>query len=178
LQQQPRAFFQACPEWAWEAFGQVLGGWRLNGTLLFDLYGGGGFFSRLLAGAYQRSLLVETSALAIADARANLAGMQADIQEADVARWLASQQGSWASPADTVLLDPPRAGLPPAVSQRLAECSAGQIILVGCDGAAFCRDIRRLCEQGRWRLAQLAILDLFPFTPAVECIGLLRREAG
>jgi 23S rRNA (uracil1939-C5)-methyltransferase len=48
-------------------------------------------------------------------------------------------------------------------------------VLVGCDGAAFCRDVQRLTGGGRLRLERLALLDLFPATPEVECVALLRR---
>ena len=42
--------------------------------------------------------------------------------------------------------------------------------LVGCDGAAFARDAKRLGPA--WKLANLAALDLFPLTHHVECVGL------
>jgi len=47
---------------------------------------------------------------------------------------------------------------------------ASSLVLVGCDGAAFCRDAKRLGPA--WRLEKLAVLDLFPLTNHVECVGL------
>ena len=47
------------------------------------------------------------------------------------------------------------------------------MVLVGCDGASFCRDVKRLGPA--WKLAELAALDLFPLTHHVECVGLLER---
>jgi 23S rRNA (uracil1939-C5)-methyltransferase len=72
------------------------------------------------------------------------------------------------------LLDPPRAGLEPALCDRLATAGAGTLVLVGCDGAAFCRDVKRLTAS--WSLDQLAVLDLFPLTSLVECVALLTRR--
>jgi len=46
-------------------------------------------------------------------------------------------------------------------------------VLVGCDGAAFCRDVQRLAET--WELKGLAVADLFPLTHHVECVALLER---
>ena len=46
---------------------------------------------------------------------------------------------------------------------------------VGCDGAAFCRDVQRLAET--WELKGLAVADLFPFTHHVECVALLERRS-
>ena len=178
LQQHPRAFFQACPAWAWQAFGDVFSGWSLGGDKLFDLYGGGGFFSRLLAPRFERFTVVESSSLALADARANLVDLDAQFHEIDVERGLASQPSNWATAEDTVLLDPPRSGLTAPVADRLRACGARQVVLIGCDGAAFCRDLRRICDGGRWRLNRLAVIDLFPSTSQAECVGLLCRDAA
>ena len=89
---------------------------------------------------------------------------------ADVAAWVPEGLGA---AGDLILLDPPRAGLEPALCDRLATAGAGTLVLVGCDGAAFCRDVKRLAPA--WRLDQLAVLDLFPLTSHVECVALLTR---
>jgi 23S rRNA (uracil1939-C5)-methyltransferase len=178
LQQHPRAFFQAAPAWAWEAFGRVFDAWDLRGARLYDLYGGGGFFSVLLAPRFGRCEVVESSPLAVADAHLNLgqaAMRDAIFLQADVGDGLPFQPPDWAGPGETILLDPPRAGLPEAVSAWLSRCQAGNIVLVGCDGAAFCRDVKRILAGAQWRLARLAVVDLFPNTPEVECVGLLER---
>jgi 23S rRNA (uracil1939-C5)-methyltransferase len=176
LQQHPRAFFQVCPAWAWDAFSGIFASWQLRGATLFDLYGGGGFFSRVLSAQFQRFTLVEFSPLSVAGARQNLRDLNVDLHERDVALWLGTRAPGWATTADTVLLDPPRAGLHPVVSAAIAACGAGTVVLIGCDGAAFCRDVRRICEDGAWQLQQLAVIDLFPNTPQLECVGLLRRS--
>jgi 23S rRNA (uracil1939-C5)-methyltransferase len=75
---------------------------------------------------------------------------------------------------DTILLDPPREGLEPTLCERLASAGAGTLVLVGCDGAAFCRDVKRLSYA--WKLDQLAVLDLFPLTSHVECVALLTKR--
>jgi len=46
--------------------------------------------------------------------------------------------------------------------------------LIGCDGMAFCRDIKALAAN--WRLERLAAIDLFPNTPLVEFVGLLHQK--
>ena len=73
-----------------------------------------------------------------------------------------------------ILLDPPRAGLEPELSDRLGGAGAGTLVLVGCDGAAFCRDVKRLTPA--WTLKKLAVLDLFPLTSHVECVALMTRQ--
>jgi 23S rRNA (uracil1939-C5)-methyltransferase len=173
LQHESGAFFQVSPPWAAEAFGGLLRAWGLKGATLYDLYGGVGLFSALLGDRFQHRVLVESGEAALAWARRNLeaAGLPSECLVADVAAWLPEGLGS---AGDVILLDPPRAGLESALSDRLNTAKAGSLVLVGCDGAAFCRDLKRLAAS--WRLEQLAVLDLFPLTSHVECVALMTRR--
>lgn len=74
---------------------------------------------------------------------------------------------------DLILLDPPRAGAKTLVP-ALAACHARSLIYVSCDPATLARDLKGLYEGG-WRIVQIAALDLFPNTPHVETVCLLRR---
>ncbi len=170
LRHAPGGFYQVSPAWAAEAFGRVLGAWGLEGDTLFDLYGGVGFFSALLGPRFQKRILVEFEGPAVVWAERNLEalGLDSECIAADAAEWVPEGLGS---SSDLILLDPPRAGLAPELCERLQTARAGRLVLVGCDGAAFCRDIKRLSPA--WRLVQLAALDLFPQTHHVECLGLL-----
>jgi len=172
LQHRPGGFYQVSPPWAAEAFGQILDDWNLRGAELFDLYGGVGFFSALLGRRFQHRTLVEFDGPAVEHARTNLAAMElpSECIEADAAAWVPENLGI---PEDLILLDPPRAGLEPVLCERLQNAKAGKLLLVGCDGAAFCRDIKRL--EPTWKLVNLAALDLFPLTNHVECVALLER---
>ena len=168
----PGAFFQVSPPWAAEAFGGLLGGWDLQGDTLYDLYGGVGLFSALLGPRFAHRVVVESAEAAVAWARRNLAaaGLPAECIVADAAAWVPEGLGQ---PGDLILLDPPRTGLPEELCPRLQAAGARTLVLVGCDGAAFCRDLKRL--EPAWTLDQLAVLDLFPLTTHVEAVALLRR---
>jgi 23S rRNA (uracil1939-C5)-methyltransferase len=173
LRHEPGAFFQVSPAWAGEAFGGLLNTWDVKGHTLYDLYGGVGLFSVLLGERFQHRVLVESGETAVAWARRNLesAKLPSECLVADVAAWVPEGLGQ---PADVILLDPPRAGLEPTLCDRLATANAGSLVLVGCDGAAFCRDVKRLGEA--WSLDHLAVLDLFPLTSHVECVALMTRR--
>ncbi len=173
LLHEPGAFFQVSPPWAAEAFGKLLRSWDLKGNTLYDLYGGVGFFSAMLGDRFRHRILVEFGESAVAWARRNLdsAGLTSECLVADVAQWVPDGLGN---ADDVILLDPPRAGLEPALSDRLATAGAGTLVLVGCDGAAFCRDIKRLGTT--WKIDQLAVLDLFPLTSHVECVALMTKR--
>jgi 23S rRNA (uracil1939-C5)-methyltransferase len=181
LRHRAGGFFQACPAWAWEAFQGVLTGWNLKGGALFDLYGGVGLFSAMLKDRFQRFLLVESDEAAVGFAKKNLSALGLDFEAlaGDVAAWAAERTAAGGAglgrPGDLLLLDPPREGLAPELCESLQAAGAASLVLVGCDGAAFCRDAKRLGPA--WRLERLAVLDLFPNTNHVECVGLFVRAA-
>lgn len=172
LGHRPGGFFQVSPAWAFEAFGRVLEGWDLRGQTLYDLYGGVGFFSILLGTRFNDRILVESDAPAVELAKSNLeaAGLQGICHAEPVDTWIPETLGG---PGDLILADPPRTGLSETVRQRLGTARADALILIGCDGAAFCRDVRALAPS--WRLESLSVLDLFPHTSHVECVGRLVR---
>ena len=174
LRQPAGGFFQVSPTWAAEAFGALLQSWDVRGATLFDLYGGVGLFSALLRTRFPRFTLVESGEAAVDAARLNLAdlGLDAECTVADVGAWLPEGLGA---AEDVILLDPPRTGLAPEAAEKLLTAGAGKIVLVGCDGAAFCRDLKRL--DPAWKVARLAALDLFPMTPHIEAVALLERRA-
>ncbi|MDP1832573.1 MAG: hypothetical protein Q8K67_10985 [Geothrix sp.] len=173
LLHEPGAFFQISPPWAAEAFGGLLRSWDLKGGTLYDLYGGVGLFSALLGDRFRHRILVESGETAVVWARRNLesAGLPSECLVADVAAWVPEGLGG---AEDVILLDPPRAGLEPSLCDRLVGAGAGRLVLVGCDGAAFCRDVKRL--GAAWDLDQLAVLDLFPLTSHVECVALMTKR--
>ncbi|WP_306589651.1 class I SAM-dependent RNA methyltransferase [Geothrix sp. 21YS21S-4] len=173
LRHEPGAFFQVSPPWAAEAFRSLLETWDLRGRTLYDLYGGVGLFSALLGRRFDHRVLVESGEAAVTWAQRNLEALDlpSECHVGDVAEWLPEGLGE---PGDTILLDPPRTGLDAALVDRLCGAGAGTLVLVGCDGAAFCRDLKRLAAN--WTLDKLAILDLFPLTSHVEGVALLRKR--
>lgn len=171
LRHRAGGFFQVCAPWALEVLGGLLETWDVRGATLFDLYGGVGLFSALAGPRFRHRVLVEWDAVAVAHARANLEamGLPSECHAGDVGAWLPEGLGA---AQDTLVLDPPRAGLDAAVAEKLQTSGAGALVLMGCDGAAFCRDVKRLAP--RWKLERLAVLDLFPGTHHVECVGFFR----
>lgn len=79
-----------------------------------------------------------------------------------------------ALPADVVVLNPPRAGVSPSVTQWLARPGGGGgtrgIVYVSCDPATLARDVGRLTG---WRVASLECFDMFPQTAHVETLCVL-----
>lgn len=143
-------------------------------TTAWDLYGGVGLFAAVLAdvvGESGRVLSVDTSRSASRSARAALADLpQVEVLTESVRRAL----GAARSGADIAVLDPPRSGAGREVVDLLAEAGVPRVIHVGCEAAAFARDIGLYRARG-YTVEQIRVFDSFPLTHHIECVALLTR---
>ena len=143
----------------------------------WDLYGGAGLFAAALAevtGEDGEVVTVDTSRAASAAARSALADLpQVRVVCDSVRRVLAGVAGG----ADIAVLDPPRAGDGRPVIELLAGVGVPRVIHIGCEAAAFARDISLYRAHG-YRVESIRVFDAFPLTHHVECIALLEKVAG
>jgi 23S rRNA (uracil-5-)-methyltransferase RumA len=133
---------------------------------LLDLYCGVGFFAIGLSDAAKEIYGVELDEAAIVAARRN-----AELNELQNVRFDSAKAESliWEQFApDTVIIDPPRAGLHPKVVETLAERRPPTLIYVSCNYESFVRDWQGL--QDHYRIADCRALDLFPNSPHVELV--------
>ncbi|KAL7466957.1 hypothetical protein ACHAXS_007227 [Conticribra weissflogii] len=76
---------------------------------------------------------------------------------------------------DILLVDPPRGGLDRAVCDMAIKGTFSNMIYVSCGRRALLRDLKLLCIEG-FDVVDLAVIDLFPGTDAVESlVHLVRR---
>ena len=160
-----RSFFQPRPDGA-EALVRLAGEGMPSPRHLVDLYGGVGLFAALLGGE-ARVTLVESSPSAAADARVNLADLDAKVVRGDVARWRPR-------PADVVVADPPRAGLGKSGVAAVVGTAADHVVLVSCDAGALGRDTGLLRAAG-YELVGATLVDQFVGTPHVEVVAIFGR---
>ncbi len=81
--------------------------------------------------------------------------------------------GAWPAP-HMILLDPPRAGLAPEVTELVAKSHAQHVIYISCNPATLARDIALLSTV--YKVEKLVPMDFFPQTPHVEsCVLLVRK---
>jgi tRNA/tmRNA/rRNA uracil-C5-methylase (TrmA/RlmC/RlmD family) len=144
------------------------------GERALDLYSGVGLFSAGLArdvGPDGEVVSVESDAVAVADAAANLADLpQVTLLRDRVDRAL--RRGRCGDRADVVVLDPPRTGARAAVVRAIAALAPRVVVYVACDPAALARDVAGFTEHG-YNLDRLRACDLFPMTHHVECVAVL-----
>lgn len=138
-----------------------------------DLYAGVGLFAGVLSGSLgARVLAVEGAASAVDDAAVNLADVDGELIEADVAQWRPSP--GWVG-VDVVVADPSRHGLGSRGADVVAACAPDVAVLVSCDPAAFGRDVRLLHERG-YAIERATTVDLFPHTTHVEVVSRFVRQ--
>jgi 23S rRNA (uracil1939-C5)-methyltransferase len=149
---------------------------NLKGTeSVLDLYAGVGLFSAFIAEQAALVTVVESYPPAVTDADENLAEFEhVDLFEGGVAPVLESLIEDGEGPYDAVVVDPPRAGLEPAVIDALVEIAAPTLVYVSCDPATLARDIKKLKKQG-YTLRHVQPVDMFPQTYHIETVTLLTR---
>lgn len=141
------------------------------GDHLVDAYAGTGLFASVLGAACgARVTAVESGRSAAADARANLADLDAKVVAVEVGRWDAARGG----PADLVVADPARSGLGRPGVAALVAAGAPRMVVVSCDPASLARDTVLLGAAG-YRLTSVALVDAFPHTFHVEAVARFDR---
>lgn len=143
---------------------------------LLDLYCGMGNFSVPLAGRFDSVVGVEAQNAAIRSARRNslAAGLDNTVfikgAGEKVCRRLLREKEQF----DTVLLDPPRQGIPD-LAAVVAGLSRRRIIYISCDPATLARDIFKLCSHGLG-VVSLQPFDMFPQTHHIETVAVLEKN--
>lgn len=166
----PNAFFQTNTEMAEALVRKVrefLGDRKPE--VLLDLYCGVGLFGICLAADAKRVVGVEIDASAIEMARANAARNGLTNAEYFAAK---TESLVWENEEpDTVIIDPPRAGLHPDVVKTLLARKPQRLVYVSCNYESFCREWKELSKE--YKIERLEALDLFPHSPHVETVALL-----
>lgn len=75
---------------------------------------------------------------------------------------------------DTIIVDPPRAGLDQETKKTIFEFKAKKIIYVSCDPMTLARDLKDLQEI--YNIKTIKGLDMFPFTQHCESVCILERR--
>ena len=150
-----------------------------GGECVYDLYCGTGTIGLALAAGAREVWGVEISEESVACAIEN-----AELNGVANARFFAGNVGqalaelvAEAGPPDVVVVDPPRAGLAGKALRRTGELQAGRIVYVSCNPTTLASDAQVLRDEYGYELVRTRPVDMFPHTPHVESVSLLRRSA-
>jgi 23S rRNA (uracil1939-C5)-methyltransferase len=176
LRLSPTAFFQVNPRAAEAMYARTVAELALGGgETVVDAHSGVGAIGLWAAAAGAgRVIGFETVAAAVDDARANarLNGLSAEFAvgaaETLYPRWFRHGRGP-----DAVILDPPRAGIAPALVEALRARPPQRLVYVSCAPETLARDLGRLVANGRFAVERVVPVDLFPQTAHLEAIAVL-----
>jgi 23S rRNA (uracil1939-C5)-methyltransferase len=176
----PDAFFQTNTEMAERLYGSAVELAGLSGReRVVDLFCGIGTIALVLALDAGEVFGVELVEEAVADAIEN-----ARLNGVDNAHFFAGDVRTAMRPLlersgqpDVVVVDPPRAGLSQKVVRRLLEAEAERVVYVSCNPTTLAPNARQMADAG-YTLETVRPVDMFPQTPHIECVALLRREAA
>jgi 23S rRNA (uracil1939-C5)-methyltransferase len=158
-----------------DRFVQLVNGYVPAAKLVWDLYAGVGLFARQLAARCERVHAVEIAPASQIALAHNLSGMHAEPITSTTLDYLKGNRERREARPDAIVLDPPRAGLGPEVTQLLNAIHAPEMVYVSCDPTTLTRDLKALTAE-RYRIEAITLVDMFPQTFHMETVVHLRRS--
>ena len=75
---------------------------------------------------------------------------------------------------DTIILDPPRAGIAPKTLKKIIELGANKLVYISCNPSTQARDASILFDAG-FELIHYCLVDQFPHTGHIESIAKFKK---
>jgi 23S rRNA (uracil1939-C5)-methyltransferase len=147
---------------------------------ILDLYSGSGLFTVPLAARGHHVTAVEENRQAIDDAEANLRlnRVGAGDVRLQAARVEDALQRLSRDRFDTVILDPPRQGCPPAVIERVFDrIKPSRVVYVSCNPEALTAEMPAILEAG-YTVDRVQPVDMFPHTTHIEAVVTFSRPSA
>ena len=174
----PKSFYQTNTEQAYILYKVAREFAGLTGNeLVYDLYTGTGTIANFVANKARKVIGIEYVPEAIEDAKVNskinsientefFAGDMKDILNRD----FIEKHGK----PDTIITDPPRAGMHQDVIDAILFADPQRIVYVSCNPATQARDLQLL--NVAYEVKRIQPVDMFPHTQHVENVVLLEKR--
>lgn len=171
----PNGFFQInLPVYAraLEAIATEVG----NAQKVIDMYSGVGSIGLSLARENREITLVETDDSAFRESLKNVEKLPENLRQ-NVRAIHAKSEDALAeiAPDATLIVDPPRAGLFPTVSEKIVENAPEKVVYLSCDPATQARDVAKILASGKYEIAAARPFNFFPRTPHIENLVVLAK---
>jgi len=146
-----------------------------SGEKVIDLYGG--------AGALSVPFYKKASEITVVDiSRKSTEDLDEIIRENEIDNVIAVNESAEKAAGrliqeknpDTLVLDPPRKGVHPAIIREILKNKVRNIIYISCNPVTFARDIKEL--GGKYEIKEVVPVDLFPHTYHIEVMSHLRLK--
>ena len=165
----PFAFFQTNTKGAEKLYSLVrdfLG--ESESKVIFDLYCGTGTIGQIVAPKAKKVLGIELIEEAVAAANENASINRLDNCEfiaGDIAKVIKEVKHK----PDSIILDPPRAGVHPTALEYVIKFDAEHIVYVSCNPKSLVVDLKEIVSRG-YKVEKVVLMDMFPHTPHIETI--------
>ena len=140
--------------------------WIPKNTPVLDLYSGVGTIGLTIGG--DNVTLVELNPDAVREMKQNIEDLD---KKAKVVLAASEEVLDYITPDKTIILDPPRAGLHDAVTERLLEVTPQRIVYLSCNPVTQARDVAKLAEK--YDITTHKGYNFFPRTPHIEHLVVL-----
>jgi 23S rRNA (uracil1939-C5)-methyltransferase len=171
----PKSFYQTNSDQAFELYKVAWQMADLKGDeLVYDLYTGTGTIANFVAGQAKKVTGLEYVAAAIDDAKVNSKINNihnTDFYAGDMKDLLNDNFLAQHGRPDTIITDPPRAGMHEDVTNMLLKTAPKRIVYVSCNAATQARDLKILSEK--YDITAVQPVDMFPQTIHVENVARL-----
>jgi 23S rRNA (uracil1939-C5)-methyltransferase len=160
-----------------KAVDEGLSSGKSSDAWLIDLFSGVGFFACILQDKFKKITTVEREEGCLKHAKVNLSVPTAsrtpeiDNVSAPAEDWLVENVVD--VPA-TLIVDPPRTGLPKEALTAIVNSSVNRLIYVSCDPVTLARDFAKFSEAG-FALSHAEGFAFYPQTPHLEMMFVLDR---
>ena len=168
------SFFQTNSLGAQRLYQTVLNYAEVKGNeRVLDLYSGTGTIPIFLADKVSAVTGIEISESALQDARENC--INNGINNCDfICGDMKEKLSSISQKPDTLIIDPPRAGMHKDVLAKVLDLSPEKIVYVSCNPATMARDIAQMIPG--YEVLEIQPVDMFPHTYHIEAVAQLRRR--
>ena len=174
----PKSFYQTNTEQAYHLYSVARQFAGLTGhELVYDLYTGTGTIANFVARSARQVIGIEYVPEAIEDAKINsqLNGIENTLFYAgDMKDILTDDFIKEHGRPDVIITDPPRAGMHPDVVKTILNAAPERIVYVSCNPATQARDLQLM--DAHYEVAEVQPVDMFPHTPHVENVVLLKKR--
>ncbi len=174
----PKSFYQTNSEQAYNLYCKTRDFAELTGNeVVYDLYTGTGTIANFVARKAKKVIGVEYVPEAIEDAKVNSAinGIDNTLFFAgDMKNVLTADFIEEHGKPDTMIVDPPRAGMHADVVKTILQAAPKRIVYVSCNSATQARDLALMDSD--YKVTKVQAVDMFPHTHHVENIVQLERR--
>ncbi|MFD1672998.1 23S rRNA (uracil(1939)-C(5))-methyltransferase RlmD [Agrilactobacillus yilanensis] len=172
----PQAFFQLNPKQTQKMYRLAQAAFDFKGNeTLVDAYCGVGTLGITMADQVQTVKGMDIVPEGIEDANMNaaangLTNCHYEVGKAEVllTKWFKEKQN-----IDALIVDPPRTGLGPELTQAIVKAKPKQFVYISCNPSTLAKDLVTLAKS--YHIDYIQSIDMFPQTPRCEAIVKLTR---